>query len=244
MTNNQTIDGVCKTCLGSGVEYDGAGHACTACNGLGGAPAVERQPELTVWEGPMPESNGKSNFTAILKRKDGGTFLEEMTNGFTIARSEYPDRVRYEADCVRWLIGELAEEPFICDYDSNKHSGYVKPQADIPDVDSLQSTIARLEARIAELESGRGEPIYEQRYGGGWINIGREEYERCLADPEEESSLRIVFTATPAPAAVLPEFNEWYVRTNIKLTKSQIQFGSTVWQACLDATAALNGVKP
>lgn len=25
----------CKTCNGSGIEYDGAGHTCTACNGSG-----------------------------------------------------------------------------------------------------------------------------------------------------------------------------------------------------------------
>jgi hypothetical protein len=34
---------VCKTCNGTGIEYDGAGHTCTACNGIA-APAVERQP--------------------------------------------------------------------------------------------------------------------------------------------------------------------------------------------------------
>lgn len=75
--------------------------------------------KLSVWEGPMPESNGKTNFTAILCR-DG-----DITSGMTIARSEYPGRVRYEADCVRWLLGELPDKPFICDYDDKKHSGYV-----------------------------------------------------------------------------------------------------------------------
>lgn len=87
------------------------------------------QPELTVWYGAMPESNGKSNFTAILKRKDAGPF---DTCHITIDRSEYPDRVRYEADRVRWIIGELAEEPFILDYDADKHSGYKKPEAGAP----------------------------------------------------------------------------------------------------------------
>jgi uncharacterized small protein (DUF1192 family) len=33
----------CKTCNGTGIEYDGAGHTCTACNGIA-APVVERQP--------------------------------------------------------------------------------------------------------------------------------------------------------------------------------------------------------
>lgn len=71
-----------------------------------------------VWFGSMPESNGKTNWTAILHRGD-------ITEGFTIARSEYHDRVRYEADLVRWCIGELAERPCILDYDSKMHSGYV-----------------------------------------------------------------------------------------------------------------------
>ncbi|MBD9573783.1 hypothetical protein IB260_00550 [Pseudomonas sp. PDM23] len=87
------------------------------------APELER-PRLKVWSAAMPESNGKSNFTAILMREGG-----DICDGFTIARSEYPDRVRYEADCVRWLIGELPEKPFILDYDANKHSGYKAPVA-------------------------------------------------------------------------------------------------------------------
>jgi hypothetical protein len=82
-----------------------------------------RQPALTVWEGAMPESNGKSNFTAVLMRK-GAEIFDGISGGMTIARSEYPDRVRYEADCVRCLIGELKDEPCIIDYDADKHSGY------------------------------------------------------------------------------------------------------------------------
>lgn len=78
---------------------------------------------LTVWSGPMPESNGKSNFTAILHRGD-------LCKGHTIDRSEYPDRVRYEADRVRWLIGEIDKEPWILDYDADKHSGYVPRYAE------------------------------------------------------------------------------------------------------------------
>jgi len=78
---------------------------------------------LTVWYGKMPESNGKSNWTASLHRKGGDVHMD----GFCFARSEYPDRVRYEADRVRWIIGELAEKPYILDYDADLHSGYVEP---------------------------------------------------------------------------------------------------------------------
>ncbi|MBB4867179.1 hypothetical protein HNP46_006090 [Pseudomonas nitritireducens] len=83
---------------------------------------LEARPRLKVWYGSMPESNGKSNFTAILMREGG-----EMFEGITIERSEYPDRVRYEADNVRWLLGDIPEKPFILDYDADKHSGYKAP---------------------------------------------------------------------------------------------------------------------
>ena len=88
---------------------------------------LAERPALTVWYGPMPESNGKSNFTAVLMRK-GMNLFDGLTGGITIERSEYPDRVRYEADRMRYLIGELDEEPDLLAYDADKHSGYVKPQ--------------------------------------------------------------------------------------------------------------------
>jgi hypothetical protein len=81
------------------------------------------QPELTVWYGKMPESNGRENWTASLHRKGGSIHLD----GFCFARSEYADRVRYEADRMRWIIGELAEKPDILAYDADMHSGYVEP---------------------------------------------------------------------------------------------------------------------
>ncbi|MCW4856088.1 hypothetical protein [Enterobacter mori] len=83
---------------------------------------VDGKPELTVWYGDMPETNGKTNWTAILHRKG-----ECLSTGITIERSEYPDRVRYEADRMSHLIGELDNEPDILAYDADAHSGYVNP---------------------------------------------------------------------------------------------------------------------
>lgn len=83
---------------------------------------ADGKPELTVWYGAMPETNGKTNWTAILHRKG-----QQIWEGITIDRSEYPDRVRYEADRMRHLIGELPDEPDILSYDADAHSGYVKP---------------------------------------------------------------------------------------------------------------------
>jgi hypothetical protein len=83
------------------------------------APVIKRPVELAVWNGAMPESNGKSNFTIMLHRKD-----EHFSEGITYERSEYPDRIRYEADRLRYKIGELEVEPEIFDYDGDMHSGY------------------------------------------------------------------------------------------------------------------------
>lgn len=88
------------------------------------APQVTSVPELAVWYGSMPESNGKTNWTAILHRKGEG-----IQDGFTIDRSEYPDRVRYAADRVRYLIGEIAERPYILNYDADEHSGHTAAPA-------------------------------------------------------------------------------------------------------------------
>ena len=86
---------------------------------------ADEKPDLTVWYGSMPESNGKANWTAILHRKGEGRCMD----GFTIDRSEYPGRVLYAADRVRYLIGEKSERPRILNYDADAHSGYVSPAA-------------------------------------------------------------------------------------------------------------------
>lgn len=68
--------------------------------------------DLTVWFGPMPESNGRTNWTAILHRGN-------IEAGFNIDRGEYPEIVRYSADRVRWIIGELDEAPNILEYNGD-----------------------------------------------------------------------------------------------------------------------------
>ena len=88
------------------------------------AAASPARPELTVWYGKMPESNGRENWTAVLRRVNP---TDKWDQGFCFARSEYPGRVLYEADRVRWIIGERAERPDILAYDADAHSGYVEP---------------------------------------------------------------------------------------------------------------------
>ncbi|WOZ57510.1 DUF551 domain-containing protein [Pseudomonas phage vB_PseuGesM_254] len=141
--NNQTIDGVNRSLLEKlmWVYYPESNtHRCRICertdfeghesecelSALLDMPTPEPlyaeqatpKPELTVWYGAMPESNGKTNWTAMLHRKD------DPWGGITLDRSEYPDQVRYEADRMRYMIGEIDIEPCILDYDGELHSGY------------------------------------------------------------------------------------------------------------------------
>lgn len=105
------------------LKWHNAAYAQDVLLAVDALNANASQPELTVWYGAMPESNGKSNWTAMLHRKGESKSLNYMT----IDRSEYPERVRYAADRVRFLIGEISERPSILDYDADKHSGYVSP---------------------------------------------------------------------------------------------------------------------
>lgn len=106
------------------------------------------QPQMTVWYGAMPETNGKSNYTAILYRKGG-----DLEDGITLDRSEYPDRVRYEADRARFLIGEIAIEPNILDYDADAHSGYKRPPSRLElEVDTLKEQLEWQPARWSPIE--------------------------------------------------------------------------------------------
>ena len=120
------------------------------------AQPVAAAPALTVWEGPMPESNGRQNYTAVLHRKESEGF-DLFTDGFQFARSEYPDRTRYEADFMRWLIGEREVKPELWDdcYDMDKHSGYVKPAA--PAAPVAQATTASVSDERAGWEAAAKE---------------------------------------------------------------------------------------
>lgn len=96
------------------------------------APVAGPQaPKLTVRFGSMPESNGKANWTATLCRA-GDDSLRALMDGYGFARSEYHDRVRYEADCMRFLIGELDKEPDILAYDADMLSPPVNAGKTIP----------------------------------------------------------------------------------------------------------------
>ena len=74
------------------------------------------QPRLTVRLTAFPESNGKRNWTALLVRVGPWGGLIGNCGGIQVGRGELWNRVAYEAECARFLIGERDTEPHILDY--------------------------------------------------------------------------------------------------------------------------------
>ena len=77
---------------------------------------VDAQPRLTVRLTSYPESNGKRNWTAMLVRVAPWDGLIGNCGGITIDRGELWNRVAYEAECARFLLGERDTQPHILDY--------------------------------------------------------------------------------------------------------------------------------
>lgn len=80
-----------------------------------------KKPQLKVWYGSMPESNGKSNWTVLLHPD---TSDNPFWDSFTVHQSEYEDRARYDYDTLRYMLGEIDTKPCILDYDADLKSSY------------------------------------------------------------------------------------------------------------------------
>ena len=74
------------------------------------------QPRLKVWLTSFPESNGKTNWTALLTREEKWDGLPGNAGGITLDRGEMWNRVAYEAERTRFLLGQRDTEPYILDY--------------------------------------------------------------------------------------------------------------------------------
>lgn len=142
--------------------------------------------------------------------------------------------VQYE---VRWLYADSLEvaalQSTIAQLRQHKND-YMEAAEETRK--ALVAGIARLEARIAELESGRGEIAgFRYRANGDWewmdespFADGRTHYK--LGGEE----LQPLYAVPPAPVAVLlPDRKTEYA------TETQGAY-LRGWNACLDATAALN----
>lgn len=94
-------------------------HAIEAAVRVGrsaGEQGAVKQPILDVQVLSFPESNGKRNWTALLVRKEKWDGLVGTYGGIGLLRSEYWNRVAYEAERAKFLIGLRDTEPHILDY--------------------------------------------------------------------------------------------------------------------------------
>lgn len=93
-----------------------------------------KQPELDVVIRAYPESNGKTNWTALLVRVDPIEGLVGSGGGIVIEHSgHYWNRVAYEAERARYLLGRRDDEPCILDYgtDVKTPEEWVKGKAEL-----------------------------------------------------------------------------------------------------------------
>lgn len=74
------------------------------------------QPKLKVVLKSYPESNGKRNWTAMFVRVEPFKGLIGNCGGITIAKGELWNRVAFDAERARFLLGERDTEPYILDY--------------------------------------------------------------------------------------------------------------------------------
>lgn len=89
-------------------------------------------------------------------------------------------------------------------------------ESDEPEWSTMQQRLgdenAQLRNRIAELESGRGEVIYQVSDGvSGWRDVDRIKFTACQLDPEEYEC-RALYTAPPAPVTMVHPFAEKVIR--------------------------------
>lgn len=170
--------------------------------------------------GPSIESNLAADLRALLDTPPNN--LREHCKQCAEVVKTWPE---WKQNCLGGVPAvERQELPF---------PGYPPVPADRkiapPEVSALQSTIAQLQVRIAELESGKGEPFTHMR-----IDVDGNPY-RCRAEDHDDSFP--VYRAQPAPVAVvLPERKTFS-------PPSYRDGHAEGWNACLDATAALNEVR-
>lgn len=260
MTNNPTIDGVSRDAFKWAIQqleedgHRGCGYFdslsalldtpsnalrehCKQCaevvktwpewkqNCLGGAPVVERQPNVIDLDA--------ANWENIQKAADESSWMP----------NEYM-RNEWVSDVCNFLKYGRAEHP--------------AP----PEVAALQSTIAQLQARVAELESARGEPTIEHvasivegktvsvDVSTGDDDAGNRLFCQIVEVMEDGDSYVLLAVdpvanfeaAPPAPVAVVlperkPDINRSFEGTDAEW------YGNIAWNACLDATAALNEVR-
>ncbi|QXZ11708.1 hypothetical protein KVQ82_16590 [Pseudomonas sp. AO-1] len=237
MTNNPTIDGVSRELL-ERLLTEACNENWSDLNELLHAPAACRcrrfGKDNPHWPCPVHSAQAEQ--------------LQGDQHGPTAAMTEAGCQAYMDAD---GMIGIM--------HNSSMGHAYVAMRTLDPELAALQSTIARLQARVKELESVRGECMVSfEKWWQEESPSSSGDYEKSFAETGFQAAARI--TTPPAPVAVVPD--GWKL-VPIEPTDDMIVAFAEAWYskrqtiddpdmfdayrdmlasspACLDATAALN----
>jgi len=132
---------VCKTCNDTGIEYDGAGHTCTTCNGIA-ASVGERKPVAYKVNYHLTEALESAEAFA----KNYGIPLGEIRSLFYAP----PELADLQALSVTNIMLDIVPG------DGSGHEVYAKSVAEVEaaitkrcdEIEELQAAIAQLQAQL------------------------------------------------------------------------------------------------
>lgn len=230
MTNNPTIDGVSRELI----EQSEAAFKSLL------SQIQDGDEDGDYWRARLKQRRDQLRAlldTPAVERKPKGAILRfrEYVGKGQGGRDLWRDWTEWSTGTVEYAKSKLDQTKDLTHIQFEVEWLYSDP----PEVAALQSTIARLEARVADLESVRGDPA-------AWV------HPKYLKQPKDGFQLAIdatltqmasaqvpLFTAPPAPVAVVLPAR----RPDIDSEDPALLMAVATWNACLDATVALNGVK-
>lgn len=147
----------------------------------------------------MPTSCGKTNWTASLVTKGRGYF--------NLARSEYPQHVRYQADYVRWLIGELDMMPYLPDYNTHEQTP-CHLCGGVGEVDGKPCKGLKFEGVIHNAAAGAAldDPKQAQAEAVPTIYVSKGQLDNLKPDPEDTSGTYLPVRKSPKGKFTHPLF--------------------------------------
>ena len=260
---------VCKTCNGTGIEYDGAGHTCTACNGIA-TPVAERQPPHQIHDCCVNCMQGNDAHT------DDGRCPAPYTTvwrawDYNFAPDTDPPELaelqatieRLTAENERLLSGfwqqvtdadlkKIAD--FVGDGDLPTNSFFMRKDAgDLANMTMhMVREVQSLRAEIERLKGGQGEPVAyaDPESFENFKNLahlgGLYAHEWMWANPAP--GLKPLYTSQPAPVSVVLKDHEFRETVN-RLRDTALQYRdaeqlreriSVELRACLDKVKELN----